>query len=312
MRLAVLSGLLIGAGCGSVHPGTDASQSGDAANDAPTALGCDPTAKFGSPMPVDGLAATGVDELSARLSPDELTVYFTRTVVGGDFNLYAARRAVITDKFGTLAPITLAESPSNDMHPTVSSDGLALWFESIRLANTGARIYISTRGSVLGEFGGADLAGVVNETDPTQNDGQPFVTADGKELWLSSSRGSTSGDSNLWRSVRVGGAFTDPVPVPELSSASTDWLPMLSADRLTVYFASDRPGTGTKGGFDIWTAHRTAVDDGFQAPVVAEELNTSADDYPSWLSADNCRMYLTSRTSGTDDIYLATRPPRSP
>jgi Tol biopolymer transport system component len=90
-----------------------------------------------------------------------------------------------------------------------------------------------------------------------------------------------------------------------LSTDVEDQVPMLSADKLTVYLSSNRPGG--KGGFDIWTAHRSTTADGFPAPTPVSELNSSAADYVGWLSPDNCRIYFSSNVSGTFDVYVASR-----
>jgi hypothetical protein len=100
------------------------------------------------------------------------------------------------------------------------------------------------------------------------------------------------------------------VAVAELNSPGDEWVPTVSADRLTVYFSSGRAATGVKGDLDIWASHRNVIDDGFPAPTLVDELNTAGADLASWLSADNCRMYGTSSGGGgTNRIYMATRQP---
>lgn len=93
----------------------------------------------------------------------------------------------------------------------------------------------------------------------------------------------------------------------ELNTASRDWLPTLSADKLTIYLSSTR--SGGQGSFDIWAAHRTTINDGFSNPVPVAELNSSKTEFVGWLSPDNCRLYLSSDRAGTYDIYVATRHP---
>lgn len=95
--------------------------------------------------------------------------------------------------------------------------------------------------------------------------------------------------------------------LPELSTNARDFLPTLSADKLTVYLSSNRPGG--KGGFDIWTSHRSTTSDGFPTPKPVPELNSSANEDVGWLSSDNCRIYFSSDVAGTFDIYVATRHP---
>jgi hypothetical protein len=82
-----------------------------------------------------------------------------------------------------------------------------------------------------------------------------------------------------------------------------DWLPRLSADKLTVYIGSKCPGGS--GGFDALRSHRTKVNDGFPRPTSVAELNTNGDGFVSWISSDNCRAYRQSK--GVTSI--ATRQP---
>jgi hypothetical protein len=93
-----------------------------------------------------------------------------------------------------------------------------------------------------------------------------------------------------------------------LNSRSEDMLPTPSADRLTIYFSSSRVAPGAQS-FDIWMSHRDRVDAPFSAPTLVDELNTSGNDYVSWLSADNCRIYGRGNSTGTNEIFMATRNP---
>ncbi len=69
---------------------------------------CSPTAAFGAPVAVTALNTSSRDEV-ARLSPDELTVYFSRDRPGGrgNFDIWIAARA------STSAPLGSRGSPSN-------------------------------------------------------------------------------------------------------------------------------------------------------------------------------------------------------
>ena len=152
-------------------------------------------------------------------------------------------------------------------------------------------------------FGAPSEVANVNSTTVTDDDGEPFVTADGQELWFVSTRGGT----DVYRAVWNGSSFANVAAVTALSSNAYDFLPVLSADKLTVYLSSNRPDG--KGSYDIWTAHRSTTSDGFPAPRLVPELNSSATDYVGWLSPDNCRIYFSSDVAGTPYIYIATRHP---
>jgi hypothetical protein len=296
MRMGCAFLLSAAVGCGGVTSSTDAQLS---PTDAPRM--CDPIAKFGPPMPIAGLDM--VDGGTARLSADELTIYFS----GNPADLWVAHRSVLTEAFGTPTLITAQNSSSPDFDPAVSSDGLTLWFGSSRVANEGIHLYVATRTSTLAEFGAPGLVATVNGTDVKQSDSQPFVTRDSAELWFTSTRVGGLGGYDIWHTTWKGNVFTAPAIVPELNSLSDDWLPTLSADRLTVYFTSTRAATGTTGGFDIWTSHRSTVNDGFPAPMLVDELNTAGTDFATWLSADNCRIYGTSNGGGPYRLFVATR-----
>ena len=55
------------------------------------------------------------------------------------------------------------------------------------------------------------------------------------------------------------GAWSAPINVgPPLNTQSNDTYPILTADGLTIYFTSDRPGG--LGGDDLWVSRRESTD----------------------------------------------------
>lgn len=295
----------IALGCGQVSSSPDARTSSPDTPIAPPRI-CDPTAKFGQPVPIPELAT--IDAGAPRLSADELTIYFH--AYGGQVDLWSAHRNSLTDPFGNPTLLAGQNSPSGDYDPAVSADGLTLWFASTRVANENQHLYVSTRASTLAEFGPPGLAAAVNAPDPQQYDAQPFLTMVGNELWFTSKRTGGLGENDIWRATWTGSGFATPVAVAELNSPADEWVPTVSVDRLTVYFSSTRVATGTKGNLDIWTSHRNVINDGFSTPMLVDELNTDGSDLASWLSIDNCRIYGTSNSGGgINRIYMATRQP---
>ncbi|MBN1419389.1 MAG: serine/threonine protein kinase [Planctomycetes bacterium] len=80
-----------------------------------------------------------------------------------------------------------------------------------------------------------------------------------------------------------------------------------SADGRELYFGSRRP-EGGQGLTDIWMVRRSSPDAPWQDPVNVEELNTTFQEEPAWLSPDGLRFYY--RRVGPDlkgDIFYATR-----
>jgi hypothetical protein len=301
VAMSAVAVLLIGA-CGSVESSTrDASME---RVDASPELRCDPFAPFGTPTMLPGLA--GGSWIGPRLLDDELTMFLSGSQTGSTVSdLWVTSRASRQAPFGT--PVKLAISSSaQDNFPTVSAHGRAIVFDSDR-AGGPRRLWVATRVSTLGEFANPELLSGVGPPIAQSLDLDPFLTADGQELWFASTRSPNQGDIDLWRATRSGSGFSNPVAEQNLSSDMSDGIPVLSHDRLTIYFQSTRSGAGTQGGYDVWRSRRSTVDDGFPAPTPVTELNSAATDWPGWLSPDGCRLYLASDRNGTFAIYLAER-----
>jgi hypothetical protein len=149
----------------------------------------------------------------------------------------------------------------------------------------------------LAAFGTPELASGVNTTG---NNAQAFLATDKSELLFTSDR---TGQWDIFHAAATSSTFANPTPFSALNSDKSDWLPRLSTDGLTIYLSSDRAGGA--GGFDVLCARRTTVNDGFPTPTPVFELNTTGDDFVSWISADNCRVYGQSKGI----LSFATRMP---
>jgi Tol biopolymer transport system component len=288
------------AGCGEV----EAKQSDAGMRDASSI--CDPAGTFDAPVPLTGFNTANA-ETTPRLTADELELYFHDNQRTTNVNLYWAQRSTISEPFGAPLALTQVNTAVGEYNPSVSSDGLMLFFESPRVSGQGLHLYITTRTSRVGEFGAPSKIAGVNSATVANNDSQPFVTADGQELWFTSNRAGGLGGHDIYRAIWNGSSFANVAAVTALSTNAMDFQPALSADKLTVYLSSNR--SGGKGSFDIWTAHRSTTNDGFPAPSLVPELNSSAVEYVGWLSPDNCRLYFSSEVAGTLDLYVATRHP---
>lgn len=270
---------------------------------------CNPTGAFDTPVPLAGYA-TALAEGTTRFSPDELTMYISGRLQGeADVNVYVATRASTSDNFGTATQLAnINVTTANDWDPAVTSNGQTIIYGTTRTSGNGTDLYVASRGSTAADFGTPGVLANVNSL--ADDDAQPFITADDQELWFSSNRSGGSGMHDIYRSTKSGSAFGAPIRVTELSTAGDEWTPVLSADKLTIYFGTSTAGTGTKGSIDIWTSHRAAVTDTWPTPTPVTNLNSTAIDAAAWLSPDNCRLYFWS--TGADaigNVYVAIRHP---
>jgi Tol biopolymer transport system component len=265
---------------------------------------CDPLGTFSTPVPVGGLA-TGANEFIGSLSPDELTIYPCGVIGASTTNdIYVATRAHLMDDFGMPMTLKNVDTDAFEEDPAISPDGLTLLFATNR--DGMFHIHAAARPAGLTDFGAsAPLSGIQTSG---ANDGTPYVSVDGEELWFVSDRAGGPGGYDVWRAIKSGAGFANPKAIAEVSSPDADFYPVLSADKLTIYISSTRPGG--QGDFDIWRAHRSTTSDDFGHPEAVRELNTDAEDFGAWLSPDGCRMYLRSDRNGTNDVFVASRSPR--
>jgi hypothetical protein len=126
---------------------------------------------------------------------------------------------------------------------------------------------------------------------------------------------------NLFLAVKVKGKsatesensnpiFINPVNLgPIVNSSVEDSGPCISADGLSLYFQSRRPGG--LGGNDIWVTTRKATKVSWTIPInLGPPFNTTSSDQNPQLSVDGLELYFTSDRpggSGNLDIFVATR-----
>jgi hypothetical protein len=116
---------------------------------------------------------------------------------------------------------------------------------------------------------------------------------------------------NLYFATAVNGVFGPRQQIVEIAAGGDAAGPVVSLDKLTLFFTSNR--AGGPGGADTWISKRASASDPWGSPQPVNEVNSPNADGPSWISADGCRLYLHSDRSspgGNRQVFLATRPPK--
>ncbi len=147
----------------------------------------------------------------------------------------------------------------------------------------------------------------------------PAISADGLELYFQSSRPGGSGDSDLYVTKRV--SLQDEwQPAqnlgPVVNTDSAESGPSLSADGLTLYFNSNRPGGF--GGHDLYLTTRESRQAPWGKPVnLGPVVNSEFGDINPNISRDGLTLYFADvegdgtppRTGGlgTTDVWMTTR-----
>jgi hypothetical protein len=161
-------------------------------------------------------------------------------LVFGDLDVYYSRRADRSQAWPAPIPLPGAANPgSNDFGATPSPD-----LASVFLCRAPAGFADVYEAPV--DFG-APLVGaavLVRELLSVQDECSVSLSVSGREIFVESTRPTTTLGWNLWMAMREEPEDTwgTPVPVTELNTHTDDIDPWLSPDRRTLWFASDRTG----------------------------------------------------------------------
>jgi Tol biopolymer transport system component len=220
---------------------------------------------FESPVNVGPFVNSAANESAPEISADGLSLYFDSDRPGGfgPYDIWVARRATLRDPFGppeNLGPqINTTESEG---HPSISADGLELFFMSSRQGGFGdADLWVAKRSTPHGPFGPAENLG------PGLNgpgyDSEPSIANNGLTLFFASDRAGGFGLRDLWVTKRNGphGTFGPPQNLgPVVNTQLFDVTPEISTNGSTLYFMSNRPGG--VGWLDLWQTTRNSPSKG--------------------------------------------------
>jgi len=225
----------------------------------------DADSPWGPPVNLGATINSDAIDAVPTLSRDQHWIFFNSSRIGGfgGNDIWVSYREQIHDDFGWQTPVNLGPGVNTVFDDQGASyfendDGNTplLFFNSTRPGGTGgADIYISP---LLpdGSFGAPSQVAQLNSV---AGDVRPSIRFDGLEVVFFSNRPSPiSGGTDLWVSKResVFDVWETPVNLGSgVNSTSSDQQPHLAADRITLYFTSNRPGG--VGLQDLYLATRT-------------------------------------------------------
>jgi Tol biopolymer transport system component len=207
-------------------------------------------------------------EWTPCISADGLELYFAQGP-WGNTDIVVTKRKSVSEPWGApenLGPIV--NSTSWDMGPSITADGLELFFCSTRAGGFGGPdLYVTTRATVSDPWGPpVNLGPTVNTSYGNSLYGEwtPSISQDGLALFFASARppGSAS-NLDIWLTIHATrqDAWEPPIHLGSLiNNSGHDSSPCISADGRMLYFVSDRPG-GVGGDSDFWQVAITPVAD---------------------------------------------------
>jgi ankyrin repeat protein/beta-lactamase regulating signal transducer with metallopeptidase domain/Tol biopolymer transport system component len=200
---------------------------------------------------------------------------------------------------------------TNEFDPSISADGLELYFNSGRPGGLGQTdLWVATRKTRTDPW--AEPINLGPTVNSPAGDKAPCISADGLSLYFSSDRPGGSGGLDLWVTTRQTRTVPWGEPVnlgPPVNSTADEHSPSISTDGLTLYFAEHtlrRPGGYGSG--DIWVTTRKTKHDPWDTPVnLGPTVNSSAWDQAPSISDDGLTLYFDSEVSGGSDLWMTTR-----
>jgi predicted secreted protein len=220
-----------------------------------------PDDNWGTPVNLGSMVNSSADDWAPSLSPNGLELFFTSKRPGGPggfSDIWLTTRATLEDDWGEPEPLGPNINTSGfDGHPSISSDGLELYFccwdDNVdRSGGYGTSdIWVTSRMSLSEPW--AEPVNLGETVNSPAFEGEQDISADGLCLVFSGNRPGGSGGWDLWVTTRKTkeDPWGDPVNLgPEINSTGTDAMADISDDGSILFFASDR--SGKQNVFDIW------------------------------------------------------------
>ena len=198
-----------------------------------------------------------------------------------------------------------------DPNPSISADGLELYFESYRSGGYGSGdLYVSTRNTTQDPWGvPVNLGPTINTSD---YDITPCISPDGLDLYFVSFRGAGSA---IWMTRRAtrNDDWSSPVNLgPIFNSGAYEFGPAISSNGLTLYFSDvEVYQTGGHGLCDLWMISRPSLSEPWGQPMnLGPTVNSKADELYPRISADGRMLFFASQRpggQGNTDLWLTRR-----
>jgi len=278
---------------------------------------------FGTPMNLGSIINSESAETAPCLSPDGLELYFCDHgsplkpggYGGGD--LWVTTRLTKDDSWGgpmNLGPVV--NSSANDEHPSLSADGLSLYFSSSRDGGSGAfDLWVTTRQTKDSPW--SDPVNLGSTVNSKYSEGNPSISTDGLKLYFSDfqyARPDGHGGWDIYVTTRP--TISDPWSIPvnlgsNVNSSRNEAGPYISSDGSTLFLNSNR--SGGLGAADLYMTRWNAQDADWEPLInLGPPINRSGFEATAEISPDGSMLYFSSERPGgfgLTDLWQASIEP---
>ena len=182
-------------------------------------------------------------ESAPFISPDGLSLFFASDWPDGllDYDLWVTTRPSKNEPWGE--PVKLGQTintPDTEWHPSITADGLELYFDSDRPGGQGSEdLWVSKRQSTADEWDApVNLGPAINTSEFEE---AASISPDGLVLVWDSDRPGGFGESDIWMSTRNSreDPWEQPVNLgPNINTQNLEATAALSADGGTLFFTA--------------------------------------------------------------------------
>ena len=247
-----------------------------------------------------GIVSTESGELNIIISPRGDEVYFSRKQPDGNVAIMVAEKS---GGSWQSPHITSFSGIFNDMDPSMTQDGMKIYFGSTRPSGQekkeGCDIWVVEKDSDGRWSEAKNLGSPVNTP---RNENYPLLAENGSIYFLSSGHGGYGG-LDIFRSEPHDGKFRTPENLGSAVNGKTnDFDPYIYPDESTLIFSSsDRPDGYGSG--DLYVCFRKPDGLWTEAANMGPRVNSSSIEYCPKCSPDGRYFFFTSGRSGNGDIY---------
>ncbi|MBT8267211.1 MAG: PD40 domain-containing protein [Bacteroidia bacterium] len=272
----------------------------DQTNEPYTELFCldvEANGKLSNPLFFSRILNTKHNEGQVAFSPDEYTIYYTRSERGNSKNYRLYKAELEPYSHGNWINETLLTFNSNYSieNPNISSDGKQLFFSSNKPGGLGGfDLYVA---DILED----GSLGVPYNLGPTVNtikdEKYPFINPDNDRLYFSSNGHKGLGGYDIFMSKTIGQDFERPINLGRDINSSYDELGLLFISEEQGYFSSNK--NGGEGSFDLYNFKAKPIAQTFQGIIVDTQTNQPIPDSKVVLLDTNGKE-ISTQTTGVD------------
>ena len=208
------------------------------------------TGDLDRPLGYSKILNTNDNEGTITFSPDQKTVYYTRSILGDkrNYQLYRAKDAEGNGQWLNEEKIHFSSDDYSVENPYLSEDGKTLYFSSDMPGGQGGYDLYSVNVNKDNTIDNpVNLGGKVN----TPNDERtPFIDEQGKYLYFASNGHNTMGGLDVFRARNVKGEFVRPLNLGTTINSPEDDYAFMLANEKRGYVTSAK--AGGMGGSDVY------------------------------------------------------------